>query len=67
MSDPAVIAASLTYMQRKTLRRLARGQTITRAMCQDPLIRTFYTHTNTHPQINKHGKQVHNELEGQTQ
>lgn len=33
----------LDYKQRKALRRLGRGQTITRTMQDDPLIRECYT------------------------
>lgn len=33
----------LDYKQRKALRRLGRGQTITRAMQDDPLIRECYS------------------------
>lgn len=33
----------LSYMQRKALRRLGRGQTITRAMQDDSLIRECYS------------------------
>lgn len=34
---------TLTYEQRKALRRLGRGQTITRAMQRDPVIRECYS------------------------
>lgn len=34
---------TLTYKQRKALRRLGRGQSITRAMQRDPVIRKCYS------------------------
>lgn len=37
------ISLSLTYNQRKALRRLGRGQSITRTMSRDPLVQKFYT------------------------
>lgn len=35
--------SGLDYMQRKALRRLGRGQTITRTMRNDPVIRECYS------------------------
>lgn len=35
--------SGLDYMQRKALRRLGRGQTLTRTMQNDPLIRECYS------------------------
>lgn len=41
----------LTFMQRKALRRLGRGQTITKTMSRDPLIKRCYStdHYNAPP------------------
>lgn len=44
MTDPVTPAATggMTYAQRKALRRISRGQSISRHVSQDPLIRQCY-------------------------
>lgn len=39
MTDAHGLAAQLTYMQRKAVRRMGRGQSISKSQMNDPLIR----------------------------
>lgn len=55
----------MTYLQRKALRRLGRGQSITIAQAKDPLIqRCYVSGYGTQPQISRYGKSLFEALEG---